>query len=405
MKIFPINQLFSFSILFLILFVNYYNPISVYLSLFVNLAIALLICSSLKKISINNSYFIIILPVLIFMYVGFLSLYLANLELYIVGKYFRVCMSFLLIYFIFNNIRWSLDDIYSCVGIILILHVFFIYAQVLFPSISIPMAGIFGMSSADSFFSEYSSRKMGLSSSFDTASFISILSFVFFTLSFKKFGRPIYLFLALFSFGASFMSSRLGMVLAVIIFVVFFIPAFLRSGTKTMLFLGAAIISFIFYLSFDVIISIILHSIGSEATSAVPFLSEYGTTGTFNALFGSHFLILFELQNLEYIFGKATDPDGTDIGYVKLIYHIGLIGTLLILLIYFLAFINVKKMNFSTSKKAVVLQDFFLVFIIITFFINYKSLELYSRGSVELFVLLYVFLVSHNKLISRTNAN
>lgn len=397
MKAISINQFFSFSILFSIIFVNYYNPVSVYLTLFMNLSVALLICVFLKNFYLRSSYFILILPIVIFLYVGFLVLYLGSVDLYIVGKYFRVCLSFFLIYYIFSSKKWSLDNFYSCIALILFSHVFFIYLQVLFPSTSIPMASIFGMSSADDFFSEYSNRKMGLSSSFDTASFISILSFIFFTLSFKYFGTSTYLILALFSFGASFMSSRLGMIIAVLIFLLLFVPAFLKSGSKVMLLLGAAIISVVFYLSFDVIVSVILHSIGSEAMDTAPVLTEYGTTGTVNALFGSHLLKLFELDNLEYIFGKAIDPDGTDIGYVKLIYHVGLIGTSLIVLMYILAFINIKNINFSTYRKAMVLQSFFLLFILITFLINYKSLELYSRGSAELFVLLYVFLVSYSR--------
>lgn len=398
MKAFSVKQFFSFSFLFSIIFINYYNPVSVYLTIIFNLSISFFMFVFLKKFHVESSHFIVVIPALIFSYVGFLGLYLGNVDLYIVGKYFRIFLSFILIYYIFKSKKWSLYYFYNCIALVLFFHVFFIYVQVVFPSISIPMASIFGMSSADNFFSEYSSRKMGLSSSFDTASFISILSFIFFTLSFKYIGQTRYLVLAFFSFGASFMSSRLGMVLAVLVFLLLFVPAFLKSGSKVMLLLGVAIMSAVFYLSFDVIVSVVLHSIGSETANAAPVLNEYGTTGTVNALFGSHLLKLFELEGLEYIFGKAIDPDGTDIGYVKLIYHIGLIGTSLIFLMYFIAFINVRNMKFPTCRKSMVLQNFFLFFIVITFLINYKSLELYSRGSAELFVLLYVFLVSHSKL-------
>lgn len=392
------NQFLSFAILFSIIFVNYYNPFGVYLALLVNIFASLFVFSYCRGVYLNCSYFILIIPALIFLYVGFLSLYFVSIDLYVVGKYFRVMLSFFLIYFIFNNLRLSVDNFYNCIALLLFSHVFFVYAQVLFPSISIPMSSIFGMSSADSFFSEYSSRKMGLSSSFDTASFISVLSFTFFTLSFKYIGKSRYMILALFSFGASFMSSRFGMVLAVLVFLLLFVPAFLKSRSKVMLLLGVVIMSAVFYLSFDVIFSVVLHSIGSETTNAAPVLNEYGTTGTVNALFGSHLLKLFELESLEYIFGKAIDPDGTDIGYVKLIYHIGLIGTSLIFILYFIAFINVWNMKFPTCRKSMVLQSFFLLFVVITFLVNYKSLELYSRGSAELFVLLYVILVSNSKL-------
>ncbi len=133
---------------------------------------------------------------------------------------------------------------------------------------------------------------------------------------------------------------------------------------------------------------------GSDSAVASPVLSEYGTTGTVNHLFGSHLLMLFELNNLEYIFGKGVDPDGTDIGYVKLIFHIGVIGTLAITFLYILAFVNIKKMDAPLCTRTMIIRKFFLIFIILTFFMNYKSLELYSRGSTELFVIIYVFLVS-----------
>lgn len=394
MKVSTTGNFTSSFFLFLIVFFNYYNPINVYLTLIINLTASFLIFSLSRSLAFNRSYFIVLIPTLIFLYVGFLSIFLGSVDVYVAGKYFRVWLSCLLLYYIFNNSRWTINEFFLSIAAVLFAHVLFIYLQIFFPSISIPMAGIFGMTGADDFFSEYSNRKMGLSSSFDTASFISLLSFTFFTLSFKAFGNFIFLFLALFSFGASFMSSRLGMLLAILIFFFLFIPAFVKSGTKLMLLIGFFIISIIFYLSFDVIFSIVLHSMGSDSAVASPVLSEYGTTGTVNHLFGSHLLMLFELNNLEYIFGKGVDPDGTDIGYVKLIFHIGVIGTLAITFLYILAFVNIKKMDAPLCTRTMIIRKFFLIFIILTFFMNYKSLELYSRGSTELFVIIYVFLVS-----------
>ncbi len=394
MRIITVSQMISPALLFIIMFFNYYNPASVYLTLAVNFSAAFLILLSSRSIGFKDSYFIVLLPAFIFLYVGFLSVYLGDVDVYVAGKYFRVWLSFMLLYYIVNNMNWTVGGFFASVGIVLSAHVAFIYVQILFPDISVPMAGIFGMTSADNFFAEYSNRKMGLSSSFDTASFISILSFVFFTLSFRYFGKSLFLIFSILSFVASFMSSRLGMILAVLIFIFFFIPAFLKSGSKLMLLIGVVIISVVFYLSFDIIFSIVLHSIGSDAAGANPVLTEYGTTGTANALFGSHLLMLFELNNLEYIFGKGIDPDGTDIGYVKLIYHVGIVGTLAISLLYMLAFVNVKRLNASNCRKTMILRKFFLFFILLTFFMNYKSLELYSRGSSELFVMMYVFLIS-----------
>ncbi len=400
MKIISAGQLFSPFLFLLIMFFNYYNPVSVYLTLMVNLSAAFFIFVSSRSIGFKDSYFIVLLPTVIFLYVGFMSICLGNIDVYVTGKYFRVWLSFMLLYYIVNNVNWTVSEFFASLAIVLSAHVSFIYIQILFPDISVPMASIFGMGSADNFFDEYSNRKMGLSSSFDTASFISILSFVFFTLSFRYLGKSSLLILAILSFGASFMSSRLGMALAVLIFIFLFIPAFLKSGSKLMLLIGVVIISVVFYLSFDIIFSIVLHSIGSDAAGANPVLSEYGTTGTVNALFGSHLLMLFELNNLEYIFGKGIDPDGTDIGYVKLIYHVGIVGTLAISLMYLLAFVNVKRLNTSDCSKTMIIRKFFLIFVLITFFINYKSLELYSRGSAELFVMIYVFLISSRNVKS-----
>lgn len=394
MKIITSSQLLSQFLLFIIVFFNYYNPVSVYITLVVNLSAAFLILIAYRSVAFKKSYFILLLPTLIFLYVGFLSIYLGGVDVYVAGKYFRIWLSFILLYYIVNNMKLTIGNFFTCLSIVFSAHVVFIYLQILFPEISVPMASIFGMSGADNFFDEYSNRKMGLSSSFDTASFISVLSFVFFTLSFRYIGKSSLLIFAIFSFGASFMSSRLGMILAVLVFLFLFIPAFLKSGSKLMLLIGVVITSVVFYLSFDIIFSIVLHSIGSDAAGANPVLTEYGTTGTVNALFGSHLLMLFELNNLEYIFGKGIDPDGTDIGYVKLIYHVGIVGTLAISLMYLLAFVNVKRLKTSDCSKTMIIRKFFLIFILITFFINYKSLELYSRGSAELFVIIYVFLIS-----------
>ena len=324
-------------IVLLFVFFNYFNPVSVYITLLFNVALAVYLVSIKKEYRVKFDSYVIFITMLILIWSIIIMLSRADVDIYILGKYSRVLISTLLIVFICSGWSISVKQLVTVLGVVFFSHILAIVAQTVNPDLSAHMAGVFGMAEAADFFIEYNDRKMGLSGSFDTASLVSILSMIFFFLQYQVKHKNVYLILALLSFGACAMSSRMGMVIGFFIFLMFIINLFSRAkGRDALLILlimvaGSALV-------FYFILPVILHSFQWIIIEFEPQIGDistagYGTTGTVDALFGSH-LEPLKVPLMDLFFGFGYDPDGTDIGYVKLIYHIGIIGSFLIFILY-----------------------------------------------------------------------
>ena len=399
-------------LLFLFVFVNYYNPISVYLTLIINMVLFFLISFNNGSSTIRFNRYIIVFTFLIFIWAMFIMLVRSNIDTQVLGKYFRVTTSTLLIMAVCNALHITAKQLIDVLTIIFLMHIISIGMQSVFPQLDIPMALFFGFGRESTIISEYTTRKMGCSSSYDTAALISVVSMVFFSRQYVVRNKSIYLLFMFLSFLASTRSSRTGMVLGIFFFVVLFIVLFFKSKGKKRL---IPILCLLCGITFSVYVTfpILVHSTGlflleAEYNNSVISTNDY-TTGTVSALTSTH-LEAMEVPIFDLIIGFGIDPNtmsdkSTDIGYVKLIYHVGIIGLLLILLLY----LYILRQGIITKKKSeeqsneFMLSSFLILYILLIVVMNYKSLEMYSRGSHDL--LLIIFFVLTNKYTTAVSYN
>lgn len=347
----------------------------------------------------EQCYINILLPFLILILVLFVSVCMMDFSYYVVGKYLRVLLATILIYFICCYLEPSPEELNNVLSWIFFLHLLALVIQIYFPSSSELFAKVFGLQRSSEIFEDYRYRKMGLSSSFDTASLISLVSMIFYFFMYEVYKRKIYIFLMFLSCIALLFSSRAGMVLGGIYLLFFLLRKIYKSNFTSKL-AWSLMTVFVSIMISIYIMPLLLSGIGFESQldnqGYLLIFSEYGGSGSVTQLLGDHLLPLYDLTLGGVIFGFARDPDGTDVGYIKLLYHVGFVGLLMILTIYVTNFFSVFKMKFMGGERgAIVLSSTFIFYIPLLFVMNYKSLEIYSRGAHDLFLIMVFVLLNY----------
>ncbi len=389
-------------LIFIVVFVNYFNPISIYFTLFVNVVIAVLAYTVSNKVKFDS---FLIFNSFIILCIAMCAMALRdNFNTYVFGKYFRVFTSTILLSIIFSGIHIGYKNFVNLLMIMFFLHILFVGLQLIYPSLDVPMAYFFGFDREASVITEMSIRKLGLSTSYDSAALISISAMGFYCIQFKYKDKFVYLFIAALALLTTLVISRTGMILGSLIFAGFLFYFTLKMKGKKKL-APLSFLLFGFYVSSKFVLPILIASNilflnNLELTSDVVD-SDY-TSGSYEALTSTH-LDALNVSVVDLVFGYGKDPNkfygkATDIGYVKLLYHIGFIGTLLVFLLLYYIFIRLRTV--ITTNKSVdklILAEFARYFIGLLLLMNYKSLELYSRGSHDLLLMVFFFVVYNNE--------
>ncbi len=392
------NFLFPF-----FLFVNLYNPISIYLSLFLNLIIFLMLIKrrGLNRTKIYKEATLISLIIAIFVIITMIANY--NYSNYVFLKYIRN----LVVTFLIGNICWNINIntkiLLNSLGLVFGFHVCFIYLQWAFPSLNSIIAPIFNFDRDISMFEYVTIRNLGLTGSYDFAALISILSIVFFSLLYISKAKNIYFIFALLSFVSCIRISRLAMIFGTIIYFTLMLYVIKRISYKKKL---LPIISL--FIGLYIVLILILPIIAS--TTSLFSDSKYNIHGNvsegYDYGFGTEMelkgdMLFFPDNNLNLFFGYGLEPidvvTNTDIGYVKIIFNIGLIGLWLILMLHYLLakdVIRQKHINNTFDKQY---KFFIIVYLILILLFNYKLLLMYSRGVYEL--LLILIFILHSKML------
>jgi hypothetical protein len=280
-------------------------------------------------------------------------------------------------------------------------HILLIFAQVTWPAITGVSASIFGFTRESSILENYVMRKLGASSSYDTASLFSVAGLLFFSLQFLKERTFTYLCMTATAFLAALMSSRAGILMALVVVFAFAVRmVWAASPFWKILSLSAVAVGVVemhLLLKPLVLHSLGLATAGSDDAIALIALSDYGTTGTWEALTQDHLQPL-KRPPWELLLGYAADPNTlqrfTDIGYVKLIYHVGIVGTAVILAMHVAMLNSARSIAARAPRRSDrrLLATFLLLFLLIALAFNYKSLEIYSRGVGDFMFLLSFYL-------------
>lgn len=354
----------------------------------------------LSKVKLDQT--ILVISFVICVWALFIMIINWNFNTYVFGKYFRVVISSILLMMIVNIMKPETSQLISALSFLFLAHVFFVFIQVYFPQLDVPMAKIFGFNREEEIITLMSIRKLGLSSSYDTAALISLTSMIFFFLRYLSRPKVIFILLSLLSLASTVRISRTGMVIGFLIFALFSLYLIRRfKGRKRIALIS--LFSMGMLLSIYLMLPIIAAStvsffLESQSNGQVVSNDDYSTGSTFtllNSLYAS-----MQISWVGFVFGLGIDPNylanrHTDIGYIKIIYHVGMIGAVLIFYLHYYFYqttIELKK-RFLSNSNLILISNFIILYIVLLGVMNVKSLEIYSRGAYELLLISFLVLI------------
>jgi hypothetical protein len=391
------------ALLVLLVFVNLLNPVSPFLTLAINLMAAGYFVLKKKLIVRGFEPVIPFVALLVVMWLLFIVAVRGEGEPQVVFKYLRITAAILLFSLIAVSAGKCAASITLGLNITLGFHIAIVFLQIALPDITYITAPIFGFEREPSILEQYTLRKLGASSSYDTASLFSIAALLLYYLQFRQGCGKKFFYLAALAFLATLFSSRAGIAISLGIVLWIATVTLLRASParKAAALLFLAILVFVAYQLF---LPLVLHSLGiaeldSSEVTLVFSAADYGTTGTLEALTQSH-LEPLKIPIVDIFLGFSIDPNSiqryTDIGYVKFIYHVGVPGTVLILLAHiYMLFSSIQvSRGRHTDNSVKVLAQLLALLIAIGLVFNYKSLEIYSRGYGDLLFMLFFFVTA-----------
>jgi hypothetical protein len=407
------NHTLAFLVTILI-FQNLFNAGSPYITFGLNAcaAIALFIGNRGRVLVPNGNILAALFSLIVWLLI--IAVYRGDIETQTLLKYTRSALNITLLAVIIGTTNISPRLIIKGLSISLGFHVILVIAQLIFPNLSFITAPIFGFEREATILEQYTLRKLGASSSYDTASLLSVVAIIFFYFKYRKSPSTVSLLMIAASFLASLLSSRTGIAFSVITVSIIFIQSMVRAKGFYKLFL-VSIFSGVALITYITLLPIVLHTLGLSHTSQsepseLIAQSDYGTTGTLDALTNEHLKPLDQpLKDLAI--GYAIDPNSinrfTDIGYVKLIYHIGIIGTIFLILIHLYMFAQMRRYShskyISKDERLLTSMGSIIIFLLLAF--NYKSLSLYSRGMGDLIFFIFIYVSIKHRAKFSQNGN
>jgi hypothetical protein len=395
------NKLFPF----ILIFVNLYNPVSIWLTLALNIIFAIFILVKGNKIIFPKTISLILfLSIIIFLWSVIISVSTNHFSQQMIGRNLRIVASTFFIGLIIYNSKINVPDFIKSLSIVILLHIILIYIQLVIPDIKEPIARIFNYDREDYF--ESGIRCLGLCGSFDFAGLVSIIGILLFSLKYKDTHKPFDLICFLLAVISVAFVSRLAMFFGFIAFIYGSIIIYKTSRRFVkFIFTVLFILSSFFWLNFafPIITSSLSFFNGNSTENSVLQSegNEYSYGQTDDDLVENHLIFPDNLNDL--IFGQGLEIGvdtqySSDIGYVKLIYSIGLFGLGLIILMYYKMYRNARYTDALQSDQSYkLLVRLFKFMIIIIFIFNFKLLLMYSRGIHDL-VLISFYVIDKYKI-------
>ncbi|MFD2889257.1 hypothetical protein [Chitinophaga cymbidii] len=328
-----------------------------------------------------------------------------GLDAQIIQRNVRAFVSLIFLGLAFYNSKCNSKMIINCIKVSIMLHSFVILAQILFPAIQSIMAPWVGYTKTI-----FILRAFGLTNGFDTAGYFCIIGIIisYWSLIRKKDFWQNYLLLLICAL-ASFFTSRNVMIITIL---------FVLAITTWMLFNRSRMVKATGLFNIIAGAYIFYYFVGPLIISSIPSLEQYsslfGTSVEFNIeesfskgsadTLSNMFILPSSLKSL---FGAGYNNPDSDVGYVKIIYMIGILGLLIIIFIHLLVFLKVFQIRrltlqavkrnrgcniYSRLNDSLVLSDTIITFFVLLPWLNVKGLYLFSRGFHE-FVIIIVFTI------------
>lgn len=386
------NSLF----LFIFLFVNLYFPVSPILVTAFDILVAGTMLS--KRASINVTY--ITSTAIILLVMAFLSFsFSLKPESQVLFKYARNVIATIVLIKAASNINVEIKTFNAVVSIVLFLHVATIAAQVIYPSLSTMIAPYFNYSRDMDMLMDMQLRKLGLSGGYDASSMLVVTAVIFFYYQFYYKKTWIYLLLSIASMAMTLFVSRTGMLIAAAAMAYFVVASIRKKGRLRVAGIGMTALcgAAMVYLVLPILAStngLLLDISVNQNADVSYFTQDYSSAnGSARNLTYTHLLFLNDLSFSEWILG-AGNSSSSDIGYIQMIFQVGLVGLLLILIMHFKMFKMLRQMD-STNEDFNILRTFCMVYLVALFVFNYKILLLYSRGFYDFILICFVYIVNY----------
>ena len=373
------------NILLTILFgINVFQPFNIFVATSLNLLFLLFVTASLggklSKFTHLQKYSIIFSILILFLSL-FVSLVNLNFEIYVIGRFLRLLVNTILLCSIINNLKFKKNNFLNSILFVLYFNTLLVILQYYFPQIKLYFVSMSGFNRSLDML-----RSFGMFSSYDATGLLTCIFMLFSWYLYCNSKKKIYLFLFLTSFFSSIFISRYTMIVSALIFLYCILHYLKRNNLIS--FKIIFLLSFLVYIGNYVlgeIYFIISKSIIGDSEVNKSYASSSG-----NILLDE--MIYFPDTLPELFLGTGATTVNSDIGYVKIIFMIGIIGLFLITYFYYKTYkklIKTIKSKFNFNYLEYRNLKFFLVgFIIINFIFNSKLLLVYSKGFYELYLLL-----------------
>lgn len=329
---------------------------------------------------------------------------------YLVFRQTRVLVTTSLLPIVIYLFPLKVNDKLLIVLGVLFLNALAIIAEILFPQLQLYLAPIYMFNKGIKYL-----RAFGLTAGYDSAGYLSVMGFILaslFIIYQEK--KAKYFIISLVFIASVFFTSRTSMslIIAFVIFFAFYFIIFKRGKTR----LIGVFFVFIIFFGITYFLLIVTNTFDFSLSKSFIFEPNIEYTRSFARTnfdeWKSHTTFFPDNEYL-LLFGEAIDPP-SDMGYIKVIYMIGLFGLFLVLIahLYFIVSAhNVYKRIFKLMKLAKNRHLYFdknsfsiaywalIIFVLLQLIINLKNLYFYTRGYYELLIILFFILCSFAKQI------
>lgn len=279
---------------------------------------------------------------------------------------------------------------------VLIFHPLAIYFSIVSPSIQNILANIFQLVAENR-----DLRLNGLTAGFDIAGYLSISGFLICLYTYYQDKKTSSLIKSFVFFISVFFTSRTSIIVLLVISILLFFQFVFKSNFSIKkIFLGGVLFTILSMIVFEYILPNFISTIDIEIFKD---LSEkgneeavltYAKTDPYQMFID---FIILPKSKMGLFFGENISPL-SDSGYIQTINAVGLLGLSISYLFYLKMYFNLKCIHFKNQLK-INLSKALKMIIIITLLVCLKNQYLFTRGTFELIILIFIILSLPNNLV------
>lgn len=358
----------------------------------------LVFLARLKKIPVSREYVVIVMLVaVISIHSTAMVLFNGVEDIQPVLRHFRALISTILLGAFFYNLgssnALSSAKLINIVVLILLVNATAIIVSIFMPEIKPVLAELYGFNKRFVGF-----RSFGLTAGYDTAGYFCIIGAALSAASAYQNDSARHSITILIFVAATFLTSRSSMVLATML-MIGVCSVFVLKGRWSLKVVSAGYILAVGSVAIYYVVPLILSTfaLGVMRSSNMAHTKAFAATDL--SSWYERMWILPD-QQVAALIGAGEVVKTSDVGYVSLIFMIGIVGLLFVVLIYLYMFSVIKGLNRSLKRRCLqmdvggrILVWSFMMIILLTFFINFKNLYFLTRGYHELIVILFFFIL------------